>query len=76
MIKPRPFLRTLFDAAVAAAMPENCLSSWLPTKPEGRVIVVGAGKAAASMAKELEKQWGGPLEGRVIVPYGHGTNCR
>ena len=64
MIEPRPFLRTLFDAAVAAAVPENCLPSWLPTKPGGRVIVVGAGKAAASMAKELEKQWGGPLEGR------------
>ena len=75
MIEPRPFLRTLFDAAVAAAVPENCLPSWLPTKPGGRVIVVGAGKAAASMAKELEKQWGGPLEGRIIVPYGHGTNC-
>lgn len=76
MIEPRPFLKTLFDAAVAAAAPENCLSSWLPTKPGGRVIVVGAGKAAASMAKELEKQWDGPLEGQVIVPYGHGADCR
>jgi len=76
MIEPRPFLRALFDAAVDAANPANCMSRWLPSRPDGRVIVVGAGKAAASMAKELEIHWGGPLEGQVIVPYGHGAACR
>jgi len=76
MIEPRSFLRALFDAAVDAATPANCMSRWLPSRPEGRVIVVGAGKAAASMAKELENHWGGPLEGQVIVPYGHGASCR
>jgi hydroxypyruvate reductase len=40
------------------------------------VVVVGAGKAAASMALELEKHWAEPLEGIVIVPYGHGAPCR
>jgi len=76
MFEPRQFLRSLFDTAVAAATPENCMRAWIPAKPAGRVIVVGAGKAAASMAKELEDQWSGPLEGSVIVPYGHGANCR
>jgi len=76
MIEPRSFLRALFDAAVDAATPASCMSRWLPPRPDGRVIVVGAGKAAASMAKELENHWGGPLEGQVIVPYGHGASCR
>lgn len=76
MDEPKEFLRALFDAAVAAATPASCMSRWLPSKPDGRVIVVGAGKAAASMAKELEDRWGGPLEGQVIVPYGHGADCR
>jgi len=76
MTEARPFLRALFDAAVDAATPANCMSRWLPSRPDGRVIVVGAGKAAASMAKEMENHWGGPLEGRVLVPYGHSTHCR
>lgn len=76
MFEPRQFLRSLYDTAVAAAAPENCMRTWVPAKPGGRVIVIGAGKAAASMAKELEDQWSGPLEGCVIVPYGHGADCR
>ena len=76
MFEPRQFLRSLFDTAVAAATAENCMRAWVPAKPAGRVIIIGAGKAAASMAKELEDQWPGPLEGRVIVPYGHGADCR
>ncbi len=76
MTQPRVFLRQLFDTAVAAASPENCMHKWLPMRPHGRVVIVGAGKAAASMALELEKHWADPLEGVVIVPYGHGTNCK
>jgi glycerate 2-kinase len=76
VLEPREFLRSLFDTAVASALPENCMSRWLPQKPAGRVIVVGAGKAAASMAQQLENEWSGPLEGRVIVPYGHTADCR
>jgi glycerate 2-kinase len=76
MFEPRPFLRALFDAAVTAATPANCMSPWLPPRPDGRVIVVGAGKAAAGMARELERRWDGPLEGQVVVPYGHGVACR
>ncbi len=76
MIRSDVFLRKLFDTAVAAASPENCMHKWLPMRPDGRVIIVGAGKAAASMALELEKHWAEPLEGIVIVPYCHSADCK
>ncbi len=76
MTDSREFLRSLFDAAVASAIPENCMSAWLPSRPEGHIVVVGAGKAAASMARELEKRWSSPLEGEVIVPHCHKADCR
>ncbi len=75
MLEARQFLRSLFDAAVAAAKPEHCMQRWLPPKPAGRVFVVGAGKAAAAMAQQLENYWGGALEGTVIVPHGYAENC-
>ncbi len=75
MIDDRNLLRLLFDAAVAAASPAACVPLWLEDKPRGRVIVVGAGKAAASMAAIVEQQWGPPLTGLVIVPDGHAAAC-
>ena len=75
MTDDRQLLRLLFDAAVAAASPAACVPLWLEGKPGGRVIVVGAGKAAASMAAIVEQEWGPPLEGLVIVPDGHGADC-
>jgi len=40
----------------------------------GRCIVVGAGKAAGSMAAAVEAAWPDlPLSGVVVVPYGHGA---
>jgi glycerate 2-kinase len=75
MTSDSQLLRTLFDAAVAAASPAACVPLWLEDKPQGKVIVVGAGKAAASMALVLEQQWPAPLGGLVIVPYGHGADC-
>jgi hydroxypyruvate reductase len=76
MFDPREFLRSLFDAAVDVASPKTCMRNWLPSRPIGRVIVVGAGKAAASMARILEEEWAPPLAGNVIVPYGHGDACQ
>ncbi len=70
------FLKKLFMTAVEAASPAHCLLQHLPTPPKGRTIVVGAGKAAASMAKETEDNWQGELEGLVVTRYGHGANCR
>jgi glycerate 2-kinase len=69
----RDFLRGLFDAAVAAAQPAAVIGPHLPAVPAGRTIVLGAGKAAASMAAALEARWEGKLEGLVVVPYGHGV---
>ena len=76
MIDSRVLLQSLFDVAVAAASPASCMANWLPERPDGPVVVVGAGKAAASMALELEHSWGAPLEGTVIVPYGHTVACQ
>jgi hydroxypyruvate reductase len=75
MIDDQVLLRILFDAAVAATSPAACMPLWLEDRPAGRVIVVGAGKAAASMAAIVEQQWAPPLEGLVIVPDGHTAEC-
>jgi len=76
---PRQLLRAMFDAAVGAASPAICLPRHLKTiaPPKGRTIVVGAGKAAASMAAAVEANWqGGPLEGLVVTRYEHGAPTR
>ena len=64
---PRILLRQMFDAAIASALPEKSLPPYLPPAPKGRTIVVGAGKAAASMAKAVEDHWPGDLEGLVVT---------
>lgn len=47
----RVLLERMFEAAVAAAHPRRCLAPHLPSVPrDGRIIVVGAGKAGAAMA--------------------------
>jgi hydroxypyruvate reductase len=44
----------------------------LPEPPKrGRTLVVGAGKAAASMARAVEQHWVGPISGVVVTQYGH-----
>ncbi|MDQ2064959.1 glycerate kinase [Xinfangfangia sp. CPCC 101601] len=69
------FLRRLFDRAVEVADPMRALAAHLPPKPEGRVVVVGAGKASARMAEAVEAVWG-PCEGLVITRYGYGRPCQ
>ncbi len=72
--KPKALLGNLFDAAVARAAPAHVLAAALPPAPvSGRVIVLGAGKAAAAMAAALEAAWARPLEGLVVTRYGHGA---
>ena len=70
-LEPRAFLRTLCDAALMAADPAKVIANHLPAPPAGRTIVVGAGKAAAAMARALESHWPGPLEGLVVTRYDH-----
>ena len=69
-------MRALFDAALAAAAPGACVPPHLPAPPNGRTIVVGAGKAAAAMAAAVEAHWRGSLSGLVVTRYGHGVPCR
>ncbi len=73
---PRPLLREMFDAAIAAADPAHCLPPHLPPPPRGKTIVIGAGKAAASMAKAVEDNWQGELQGLVVTRYDHGMACK
>ncbi|WP_430448230.1 glycerate kinase type-2 family protein [Rhodophyticola sp.] len=68
-------LRGLFDRAVEVADPMRSLSAYLPPKPSGRVVVVGAGKASARMAEAVERAWG-PCEGLVITRYGYARACQ
>ena len=69
------FLRALFDAALAAADPDQALAERIPPPARGRTVVVGAGKAAAAMARAFETRWPGPLEGLVLTRYGHAVSC-
>jgi hydroxypyruvate reductase len=69
-------LKQMFGAAVGAVDPLKILAPHLPARPKGRVIVVGAGKAAASMAKAVEAAWEGDIDGLVVTRYGHGLPCR
>ena len=64
-------LRDMFDAAINAAQPALCLPIHLPPPPTGRTVVIGAGKAGAAMARAVEDNFPGPLEGLVVTRYGH-----
>jgi glycerate 2-kinase len=73
---PRELLRSMFDAAVAAASPKLRIPGHLPAPPKGRTIVVGAGKASAAMAKTVEDAWPAPLSGLIVTRYGHAVPCK
>jgi glycerate 2-kinase len=80
-MNPGAFLRGLFDAAVAAASPAVCVPPNLPDPAtvKGRIVVVGAGKAAAAMAQAVEQAWSDDLHrvaGLVVTRYGHGVPTR
>ena len=69
-------LKESFAAAVAAADPLQMLAQHLPKAPR-RALVVGAGKAAASMAVAVERAWSEvELDGLVITRYAHGLPTR
>ena len=74
--EPKALLREMFDAAIARAMPDHCLPPFLPQPPRGRTIVLGAGKAAATMARAVEEHWAGELCGLVVTRYGHHAPCK
>jgi hydroxypyruvate reductase len=72
----------LYEAAVATAHPNGCLPAHLPPVPEGgRLIVLGAGKAAAAMASVAERHYAarGGLDrvaGCLTPPHGYTATLR
>jgi len=72
----RSFLIGLFEAALRAADPAQALKRHLPRRPEGKTVVVGAGKGAAQLAAAFEEIWDGPLGGVVVTRYGYGCPTR
>ena len=78
MSAERELLLASFRAAVDAADPLRIVPPQLPQPPRGKTLVVGAGKAAASMAAGVEAHWpaDAALEGVVITRYGHGLPTR
>jgi len=83
MTDRRALLRTIFDAAVAAAHPDTILAQHLPPPPSGRVIVLAAGKGAAAMAAAAERHYlddnglaPARLTGLATTRHGHGVPTR
>lgn len=77
LTNPRQFLLDLYSSAVAAVSAEKCLPDYLPQpSPNGRTLVIGAGKGAAAMAKAVEDRWQGDISGLVVTRYGHGADCK
>ncbi|WP_423212484.1 glycerate kinase type-2 family protein [Paracoccus yeei] len=74
-VDPDGFLRRLFRAAVESADPARALARHLPERPRGRVVVVGAGKSAAAMARAVEAEWP-DVTGVVVTRYGHAVPTR
>jgi len=78
-IDPRELLQQMFAAAIASAQAARCLPPHLPeaaSLPGGRLIVVGAGKASAAMARAVEDHWHGALSGLVVTRYGYAVACQ
>ncbi len=81
---PKGFLIQLFEKAVSSVSPDFSKHiDLIPKKPKGKVVVIGAGKAAASMAHSFETTvkniWSKEdfecLTGLVITRYQHGLPC-
>ncbi|MFG6082642.1 glycerate kinase [Paracoccus litorisediminis] len=72
---PQELLKRLFGAAVDSADPAKTVARHLPERPRGRVVVVGAGKSAAAMARAVEAEWS-DVTGVVVTRYGHAVPTR
>ena len=75
-VVPKELLRRMFEAALSVAQPDLCVPPHLPPPPNSRLLVIGAGKASAAMAKAVEDHWPGELSGLVVTRYGHAVPCR
>lgn len=75
-LERRTFLVSLYSEAVRAADPLAAMRRYVPEHPNGRTIVIGAGKAASQMASAFERLWDGALEGVVVAKHGPVEKCR
>ncbi len=74
-------LLEMFNQAVLVSHPSNIMKNYIPDiEPSGKVIVVGAGKGSAEMARSFEEAWYNKgykdLSGLVITRYGHKRKCK
>ncbi len=74
-IDPKDLLFDLFRTFVNQAAAKHCLAPHLSTITQANIHVVGAGKAAAAMAKEIERFFARPISGIVVTRYGHAADC-
>ncbi len=72
---PRQLLEQMFRAAISSAQPQERIPAFLPEPRDGRLIVIGAGKASAAMAQAVEQHWRGALSGLVVTRYGYAVPC-
>ena len=83
--------RQIIDAAIRAVRPDALIRQKVKRerhvlsigglktnlKNYARIFIVGAGKASAFMAREMEALLGENLSGGIVsVKYGHGTDCK
>jgi glycerate 2-kinase len=71
----RRLLTLAFDTAIRAAAPAVCLPPALHGLARRPALVLGMGKAAASMAAAFHAHWGAPVRGMVVTRYGHGLRA-
>ncbi|ARU94300.1 glycerate kinase type-2 family protein [Tatumella citrea] len=65
-------LKDIFQQAVDSARPGPVIPPALPKKPQGRCVVIGAGKASAAMAAAVDAAWPDvDVSGVVVTRYGH-----
>lgn len=80
----RDTLQKIYDAAVARALPRECLPAHLPNPPaNGRLLIFAAGKAAGSMAEAAEdfyldrhKVSPEKIAGISVARHGYGKKLR
>ncbi|MBL8629571.1 MAG: glycerate kinase [Rhodospirillaceae bacterium] len=68
---PRQILRHLFDTAVAATDPRQVVPRFLPARPKGKLIVLGAGKGSGAMAAAADAYYGASASGLVVTRDGY-----
>lgn len=77
IVDPAEFLHDLFMVGLASADPLKTVPPHLPAPPKGRTVVIGAGKAAAAMAKAVEDHWPNDrISGSVVTRYDYGVPTR